>query len=553
MNRLNDLMSALFRRVTAKKIFLYTLAVFLIVLPVSIAVLAVSSTGVSKTSESTITVTLKDAEGNVLASEVSSSRDLGGESLASIIHNLNEGKTKTESAPILEKNVKPLIATIDTENERTSFACYFSVTGGTSYCIDEAGVSYTLNALDAADFLTSEYSEILYPNAEPPILKTIDGEAVLPISLEWNYKNVAGNFVKASQQTHGDTEDEYSITGQIDVDFTITPSSSQATVYDIKGEKIFEGSTADLKNLIVYASDSVRVVINAYWQKSDSSAYYGYAHYDFNVIIANRSDFAISDNTLSKNGFIILEATNIEDLSKIKFESPQSSVKPEFIFFGSGLSKAILTFPSDIGEDQAIFSFTVSYRASVEKFSVTLDRSGRGDVCTVNIPRPVVSVNFGETVSSEIRSHLKNTATLSLSHYNAYNTDFVDLSKYGFVKNIDFGDKVFYADSVNPVFTSVGCEFVCESYGVSVPALNAGMVVSVGYDDHLGKFAVVDHGMGLNVWYCNLSDIDVRENSLVTKGQSIGKTSRSEISAKEGFWIYVTFKDRMINPNEIIK
>ena len=231
MNRLNDLISALFRRVAAKKIFLYTLAVFLIILPVSIAVLATSSTGNAKTSESTITVTLKDTDGKILATESASSRELGGESLASIIHNLNEGKSRVETLPTFEEAVKPLVIIIDTENDHTELLCYFSLEGRTSFCMDEQGDLYIFGSLDTTDFLTSKYAETLYSNAAQPVLKTIDDETVLPISFDWHYKNVLGIFEESAQTTLGSTSDEYSITGQIDVDFSIPPSYAKATVY----------------------------------------------------------------------------------------------------------------------------------------------------------------------------------------------------------------------------------------------------------------------------------------------------------------------------------
>ena len=554
MNKFNDLVSALFRRVAAKKIFLYTLTVFLIVLPVSIALVIVSAPSNAKTSESTITVTLKELDGNEIAREITSSRELGGDSLASIINNLNEGKSRAEELPAFDASTKPLVAIIESENERTELVCYFSLNGNDSYCTDESGEVYMISRLDATDFLTSKYSEILYSSATLPILKTIDGEAVLPRSLDWNYKNVSETFVKASDSALGGTDDEYSITGQIDIEFSIKPSSCQASVYGIGGDEIFNGTIDGIKNLIVSASDSVRVIIDAYWEKNDLSSYYGSAHYDFNVIIANKSEFSVSSTVLAKDGFVLLKATNIEDLSKIQFQSDQSAQAPEFIFVGTNLAEAILTYPTDISSTATTFDFSVSYRASMERFTLDLSKASTAPEYYSDIPCPSFAASLAKNFASEMRYQLNIiNGKSATSRYNAYNPSFLSLSECGFSKNIDYGSHVFYSDTNVRTFVSSGCEFSADSYGISVPAVNAGIVVAVGEDDHLGKFVVIDHGMGLNVWYCNLSDIDVKERAPVTKEQSIGKTARSEVSQKEGFWIYVTFKDKILDPNEIIK
>ena len=551
MGRIHDIMASFFKRETVKKIFFYSLAILLIILPIAIALLIASAPNTANTSESTITVTLKNTQGEVLASESVSTRDLGGDSLASIINNLNEGKTKIATSPELDESAVPLIATIRSEEETTELICYFSLDGGDSYCNDVFGASYIINKIDAMDFLTSKYAEPLYPSSTLPVLKTIDGEEVLPDSLTWNYKNVSNGFSEASHPSLESSDNKYSITGQIDVGFSITPDTCYASAYNAQGDKIFGGSLEDLKNLIVNASDSVRVTIDAEWEKGDLSEYYGSASYDFNVIIANRSEFSVSSTTLSKEGFVILEATNIEDLSRIKFQSSQSKLIPKFIFVGANLAEAILTYPTDIGSDANTFSFSISYRASMESFTLELSKGTPSHTYQAAIPRPTIAAGYMTRLQNEIQHHLKSIS--DAPRYNSYTPSFIELSTHDFAKNIDYGSNIIYSNTPFSSITATGCEFISENYGVSVPALNTGFVVLVGKDECLGNFVVIDHGMGLNVWYCNLSDVDVRPNAFVTKGQSVGKTSTSELSGKEGFWIYLTFKDKVLDPNVIIK
>ena len=152
-----------------------------------------------------------------------------------------------------------------------------------------------------------------------------------------------------------------------------------------------------------------------------------------------------------------------------------------------------------------------------------------------------------------MRSLLGRSSNGSSVKYNAYNAEFLSLSEIGFEKNINFGARVIYPNSDAPTFTSKGCQFISESYGASIPALNAGTVILASKSSLLGNFVVIDHGLGLRVWYCGLSDIDLKENDIVTKGQSVGKTDRDALSGNEGFWIYVTFKNDILDPNAIIK
>ena len=551
VKRIGDFLVSLFKKIATKKILLYTLAVIIIVLPVSLASMLASRSHTTEKSEGRSSVTLKRADGTVIASE-SALADKGSDSIVSIFSSINEEKTAAAAPPESYSEITPITAEItDASGKKTVLVCYFSIDGHDSYCVDSAGVAYSIDKLDAEDFLSTSYAESLYRSAKQPKLLTIDDETVLPVSSSWYYKNVRNVFMKASDATLGTPDKLYSITGQIAISFSIVPDVCLTYAYNNKNEKIFDGTLDDLSNLILTTEESIRITIDATWKQSDSASCYGTYSYDFLVSIADRSTFSVSSDTLMKNRFVILEATNVTDISKIKFHSDQTDEVPTFLPGGNNTAKAILTFPDDVSGSTAQLSFSISYRASMQSFTIDLVTNPTPPIYSAGFTQPLTPL-FSALANEHITSTLssignENNADIYLS------SEFLSLSSRGFKKSLSFGSQIKYLNYAKPTFTSLSCEYTCDSYGISVSALNSGTVTAVGENDLFGKYVVVDHGMGLKTWYCYLSDVDVRVHATVVRGQSVGKTGASPTTRLEGFGLYLTFNGKAIDPESIIQ
>jgi len=550
MKSLNEIFASTFKGTVTKKILLYSVVVILIILPITIASIIIVNTASAENDAVAVSVTLKDSLGNIIASDNSSSAELDDESLAFIANKLNERKTKLSSPPEISKDTVPVILEIDSESEITKLTCYFAIDGKDSYCYDEVNNAYLINELDSTNFLISEYAESLYPSSKMPELITVDKEKILPVSSSWNYKNVKNQFVPTSENKLGEDDSLYEITAQINIAFSTEPDVCQANAYNEDGEHIFDGTLDDLQNIIVNTEESVRVTVDASWKKSDEASYFGTASYDFKVKIQNRSEFSISQDRLEKDGFIVLKATNINDVSKIKFESEHISSKPNFVLAGDNTATAILTYPSSIDEKLNEISFSLSYRASMESFTVNLSGVQTIHTYRANFPRSLSSKMLSAKASTEFMELLNSVGKSNRGEIFS-DGSFISPTTLGFSTGISYKSNIIYQKETSPALTTLGSEFISSSYGVSVPALCSGMVVKVGECDYLGKFVVVEHGMGLKSWYCSLSDVDVAEGSMVVSGQSVGKTSHSQISGFEGFWLYVSFEDKLLNPNLI--
>jgi len=83
-----------------------------------------------------------------------------------------------------------------------------------------------------------------------------------------------------------------------------------------------------------------------------------------------------------------------------------------------------------------------------------------------------------------------------------------------------------------------------------VPAANAGKVV---YADELGIYGncvIVDHGLGLQTLYAHLSQIAVKEDDAIGKGEIVGRTGATGMAGGDHLHFSVLVAGRQVNPLE---
>lgn len=93
-----------------------------------------------------------------------------------------------------------------------------------------------------------------------------------------------------------------------------------------------------------------------------------------------------------------------------------------------------------------------------------------------------------------------------------------------------FNEKLTYS-SKNKYMDGVELE-VASNY--LVPNLESGMVIFVGEKENLGKTVIIEQVNGVEVWYSNLSSININIYDYVEKGSLIGEVSDQKL--------YLTFK-----------
>lgn len=93
-----------------------------------------------------------------------------------------------------------------------------------------------------------------------------------------------------------------------------------------------------------------------------------------------------------------------------------------------------------------------------------------------------------------------------------------------FNETLTYSNKKEYLEGVELTVTS----------NYLVPNLESGMVIFVGEKDNLGKTVIIEQVNGMEVWYSNLSEINVQIYDYLEKGNLVGEVTDQKL--------YLTFK-----------
>lgn len=529
--------------INAKKIVITVIALLLVITPTLCAFGYIIYNDYFKKSDY-FSVTLYDTDNNIIAFEEDNPENAAYGSLVQIFCDISSTQTVVESTADTKTYIR---AVTEWNGIKSELKCYFSTTDADGFYTDNKGNTFKISEALNKLFIETEYAEIFYKNSKVYSLTTIDFDTIVPSQVSWNYKT-AGNkdFTSKYNKT---TEDEltYEVTGAIDIDFEKAPDYEHVCVYD-QDTLIYEGNIQKLSELTVASGNTLKIVIEAEWYKSHNPERYGVINYDFYVRIKNSSNFSINANTVKSGEFVILSCTNVTDISKISFTSDWEAFSP---IFGrdSKIVKAVIPFKHV--ESPQEFNFTVSYGASRQSFTINVLPSKANGIYSDNtllFDNVFAPQKTSELIIDEILSY--KFATNELFYFQG---NFVSASSEKFDVAYTHNSIMYWGEELEYFYNTVGNEYIVKDTtvkGESVLAMQTGAVALVGESENLGKFVVIDHGCGLRTWYTNLSFTNVEQGDILLAGQSVGKTGI--LNNKEGFKLYCTAYDTLIDPNILI-
>lgn len=528
-----------------KKI-LMIVAVLLFLSPTFFAI--VYTIQINHASADFFSVTLYSADGQPLVSEEGDPKTVSQRSVLGIFYRISTFTEPMAKAPARSEDDPYVLAECVLNGTRSQWKCYFSSLGVDSYCISENGTAYAIDKTLTKNFLSTEYAEAFYQSATPPTLQTIDQDTVLPCSVNWYYQSQDGKFSKVKYPAVTSQNILYDLTGTIHIEFERSPDICEVSVYN-KEEKLFEGDYTELSTLTVDLGSILDLSVHAEWLPSAKSTSYGSVEYEFSVQIRNQSEFSIHTDTVSPGEFLILSCTNISDLSKIKFTPSQQDIIPTPVFHQDGTYvRALLAFPEDI--TQHTFSFSVSYGASEQSFSVNIVPSASSE--SFRYPDWTADASL---MTDVIKNTLSSIMT-SLPKYNQtplyFRGRFGDPTSFGWSVGYTQGSSVWYGKNASECFVAFGSAFKSNSSNNRVLALHHGVIVTVDFHQALGNFVVIDHGGGLRTWYCHLENCNVEEGTVVKQGDLLGRVGNNAISDRSGILIFCTLYDTILNPSCVI-
>ena len=160
------------------------------------------------------------------------------------------------------------------------------------------------------------------------------------------------------------------------------------------------------------------------------------------------------------------------------------------------------------------------------------------------MPKSVVDASYSAEDIAEYRKLITEICSTneSMKYFSDKFLNYED-NKIGIA--IGFGKHMLmrYADD----FRHEGVDYVF-NLGAEIPAMNSGKVVYVGTCDILGKFVVVDHGMGLKSWYAHMSEASVSVGDMVNKGQTIGKVGKTGFVTTHRLHVMITANGVLVSP-----
>lgn len=510
-----------------------------------------------------ITVELLAPDGTAIESAESHEDNLENFPLAEILYDLSTSKVSATKPKNFSKT-QNLVFSISVDSIKTTYKCYFTESSESSYLEDESGAFFMPDSSVYSRFLTSKYSEAVYPEAMPPSLLTSETDTIIPASADWNYSLNNGSVAKSKSFKSTEEILTYYITGAIAFDFSRKPSKCNFEVKRSNGNIIFSGSPEKLHTLTANDGEELWITAEAEWEKDNNYSSYGKQTYEFKIICTEPSSFILNTTTVSGGDFVFMTVTDVYSLESIIYNINDTSAlkrsnfdkesreaiealynyKPQFFMDGKN-AYAFLPIPRNIPNTE--FRFSLSCGISKEDFllSITPALPSR-----VTLPNEDQSLDIAMTdeQKSEFSSILRSLEKKGEPAV-CFREGFISPTQYGFEKSIDFNSNIVQSNS--------SLLFLANSYttteigGASVKSGTVGRVFASGYSSLLGNYVIIDHGIGLCTWYCGLSDISVEIGDVVKKGDAIGKSGSSSALCNNGVNILCSINGYLIDPDRV--
>ncbi len=521
-----------------KTVLFYILIAAVILFPTILAVINaayVNSETLAIASRAT-EVVMYGTDGNELYREHASEALNGDTSLISVFNTIYNGLEETDSIPEDVLSIPAVRAEILIRDARHTLTCHFPMDGNTAYCTNEVGRAYKINTTDSERFLRSPFAESLHSNSSAPSLISDDGTLILPFSVSWNYRNVSGSYLPAKLQTTGKAGSIYGIAGGLTFGFDVPPTVSSVRVFD-QGTCIFDGNMDSLSSLVLKSDSMIDVQIRAEWVRSAAVTNYGVLEYSFSVAVHTRAQFSLSTDTLSDGEFALFTAKNITDISKLSFTVNKHSITPKLLLDGDTAYAVIPHSAVSDGSDK--LELQVSYGVSSYDLTINIEHNtslpSADEIRNAAIDNGLIPENLGN-IDNAYPFLFTETVLPSVDTYQ---------------KSLSFGDNIIQGDKEDICFFT---EYRSLSYGgASVRSLGAGLVCEVGENSSIGKYVVVDMGVGLKLTYFGLSFVDTRVGAYLAIGDTVGKCGAlSQDTDVEGFALMLSCGTAVLDAEKLL-
>ncbi len=530
-------------KINTRKIFL----ALLLILPTLLAVVSfyMIYNNLYFSSSNIYDITLYGPDGEVIDSERNYLRNAEKDGLVSLFSPITENFKDTVRIPEDFDRTNHFKAEVRYMNAVSEYDFYFSVDNMVGYCTVGMN-SYKISGSDTEKFLSSSFAEGLYVTSVPPVMYSISGNVITPETVSWNYKTASGYYNSTKKHLVTDEVYTYDMSGALGITFDKMPSKCIVKVFK-NNDLVYAGDSSGISNLSFDKDEALRLEVKADWEYSDGVKYYGSITYVFNATVSERAEFHLTGDAFAVDSFCGIFCTNVKDPSKIEFISePPFPIQPKFEL---SRENAVALLPITPETATGRYKIILKYGATTQTFSIDIKMRVGSEMLECAADADTLKNALSDSCQNEILE-LKSFATekakgekLFYGSFLDYKAEDIGATQYSYFGDayVNYpNDKVYFSDGHEYRFDVVG--------GVSIPALNSGLVIKKGYNDSLGNYVIISHGCGLATWYAHLSTVDVAVGEYVVKGEMIGKTGVTGLSSTENVMIYVTINGVFMNP-----
>lgn len=449
--------------------------------------------------------------------------------ISSLIKNATQVSTLADS---VRATPAYLIKTTTADGEQT-YRFYFS-TKGPSFYEDSLGTPYGITEEYCSAFFGSESAVALFYKTKAPALKNTFGDPIIPTEMSWLYTNYSGEYspVKVDVTTE---QKQYDLDGAFAFTFDVAPDFTKAVVYN--GDEVVYNGTLDgiASSLSVSKNTLFKMEIEAQWYKDKERDYCGSAKYIFTTEVGAQASFELGSNNVEAGQIAVINAQNIKDPSLIKVTFTPALKYNGIDVVGSfsgadGNYSALFAIPSNCFADNMQTGKTMKYQIDISygasSYTLNLDVTNRTNVTTRKGDATDANIKALRTAEALklFSEMLRENAQKSASEKLWDTTKFYSYYNAGVKFSLAFGRQWELSDGTKYVNEFIHYKLAKNK---DIYAVNSGKVIAVGENDLLGKFIVIDHGMGLQSWYVHLGDVSVSVGDSVSYKHVIAKSGVS--------------------------
>ena len=508
-----------------------------------------------------ISITLFDNNGHTISAEKTTVEAIEDSPFIKTIYSLINTKIQIEKPEDFKKELT-FNLTLTNGSDTSTFKCYFEKISSSSFIEDANGNFFLPNESDYIEFLSSPFSQPVYPEATPPSLSLGESTIIIPSEIDWSYALIDDSLQKSDgNETTSDTL-SYMIDGIVKFNFSLPPDECNIKMFDTNGELVFEGSNEDISTFSANEGDEFSVSVHAKWNAKEGISAYGEQKYNFDMICTKPSEIKVSSNSVLGGKLIVVSVSNVNSAESIIYTPKEPNIPndaseedhkalttlyeylPTFTLNEQN-AYALIPIPQNV--PTSVFEFSVAYGIAKANFSISLAKN------TSSTTLPISTEDFSLDISSA-KDEFETTVTKPYSGLKdilLFTSEFLSPEEYGFTKAIDYNTTI----SVN---NESSFKFFATAYtssnneATSVKNANIGTVASVGYSKTLGNYVVIDHGAGLYTWYFGLSDVCVAKGTILKKGEFIGYSGSTSPLCSNGVNVLCTLFGNLIDPSEIL-